>query len=1297
MLTPCYVNTVNVATITELEQREKELAQAEQEASTVANEPIPQRRFGVKGVTKEQQRAYLQRKEQAQANLREIQEQKQKVSEARTQVQDYNAQVAAYNAEKEAVKRANRALARQRLGLNPYQGGLKGRALELFRKYNDEVRIKEPTAPEVVEVEGVGGFSVAPEKQEAFAEKYARQGYVVNTPTARYEPTKPQIDTLDLPEGGYSVRKEKQGAFVIERSKDQFRGSAAEQEYNSAYNVYRRKSRKYIASHSPQWSKDLYASSEVKAKAVLKQARDYALAGDAWIDKSLAKAGQPKNKTTKKVLDYALYEAGNLEYSFNENIKSVGKITRKSKARLYLRSLPTPGLGFDFTGWGPQSQRKSLSFSKNDPMTNNTNIISPQGTSTIKPLRSSNLNTFPLRYTFSNEATAKIAEGSAEVGSFLLPFKLGAARTVAYGTNILGRGLKGQKTTMGEKFGALTIYTGAAYTATKRTGQYLTKPVELTRELPKPVKYSYSESITSIEKGEQRLNLATFTILAEKEGRSAYYVPRILKYTNRANPLGVKNPSTATKEELELAFGRYGKWGEIESPRAGVSILEPAIINNGEIVGSMRGSFNPGILTTSRSRRGQGRKTISSIQGYMKESKDLSRLNRADLDINTLASLETIEDIGSIKTAGKAAKALKTYPKDTKLETGEIITTDLIRLSNVKGKTVGIRLGKDGIFGPVKLDRVYTQDALIKRYGNRIRRGQVTSVQESRQAWEFEKEFGLTGYQELDGRMAVVDVTRPKAPRQSKLQEDIMKDMGKIEFKNDADGNLGYFSPSKGNIVIKKGQTKSELIDTIIHEKGHRVLQNIRIGKTPMPDELKGYKLDWNKLEKDKIVKGFYKQFKASGYKEEEFREELFVNLYANAFSNKRAAPRGQFRDKLKVAFNKKYRDTKLIRDQFTPIFKSEPFALKNFYRLQNKSKKEIIDIISNKKILTETRPKNVPLLTGKTRVYEYRVPSEGAPTKMNIPSGRKSGQDLYLKQDVETLNKLKAGSVLKLQNIMKPRSNPYKGPSTSASSALDNPSTVGGFGKSVSQFYGQGTYERTDVDTYSMVNTRTGQRLDIGVKNNMVVRTPTAVMPRMDQVNSNAFRTVSKDLPRYMIKESSSTVFKPLTKFNMKQMTKTQPKLTTKQITKLAPKTITVRIPRTPPRPPRGPPRTPPVKFPSFGNGRGGKSQGYATYFKRFGKFFRLPGVRSRGEALMFGERAAKNTLGATFKIKPTKQLVKGRATSYTPNLKLFRNYRVSKGRRVYTPDTFIQRRGKRLAFFGERREIQKSRRRKR
>lgn len=97
-----------------------------------------------------------------------------------------------------------------------------------------------------------------------------------------------------------------------------------------------------------------------------------------------------------------------------------------------------------------------------------------------------------------------------------------------------------------------------------------------------------------------------------------------------------------------------------------------------------------------------------------------------------------------------------------------------------------------------------------------------------------------------------------------------------------------------------------------------------------------------------------------------------------------------------------------------------------------------------------------------------------------------------------------------------------------------------------------------------------------------------------------------------------------------------------------------------------------------------------YIPMLKVKGKYTPIGPAVSKGRAIWIGERAARKTAAASFKVIPTRKVVKSEPL-YNPNPYYFRSYKISKGKQVKLTDEFIQRRSKRISSFGEVGEISK------
>ena len=103
-----------------------------------------------------------------------------------------------------------------------------------------------------------------------------------------------------------------------------------------------------------------------------------------------------------------------------------------------------------------------------------------------------------------------------------------------------------------------------------------------------------------------------------------------------------------------------------------------------------------------------------------------------------------------------------------------------------------------------------------------------------------------------------------------------------------------------------------------------------------------------------------------------------------------------------------------------------------------------------------------------------------------------------------------------------------------------------------------------------------------------------------------------------------------------------------------------------------------------------------YSVEVKRKGKFKKVRGDLTYGEALTLGTGITKETLARTFKVRRTgkKEILGLNEDMTTPDLEIFREYKIQRGAKRQLPrGTFIQKREFGLATIGEKREIQKAR----
>ncbi len=103
-------------------------------------------------------------------------------------------------------------------------------------------------------------------------------------------------------------------------------------------------------------------------------------------------------------------------------------------------------------------------------------------------------------------------------------------------------------------------------------------------------------------------------------------------------------------------------------------------------------------------------------------------------------------------------------------------------------------------------------------------------------------------------------------------------------------------------------------------------------------------------------------------------------------------------------------------------------------------------------------------------------------------------------------------------------------------------------------------------------------------------------------------------------------------------------------------------------------------------------KVPAWELFVKRFGKFKKI-GEFEKVKAIKFGAKITKETLAATFMIKPLKKLIVAKPSPlFIPSPKVFRAYKVVKGKKVPLEFTWIQKREFRLGTPSEISEIQRA-----
>ena len=213
-------------------------------------------------------------------------------------------------------------------------------------------------------------------------------------------------------------------------------------------------------------------------------------------------------------------------------------------------------------------------------------------------------------------------------------------------------------------------------------------------------------------------------------------------------------------------------------------------------------------------------------------------------------------------------------------------------------------------------------------------------------------------------------------------------------------------------------------------------------------------------------------------------------------------------------------------------------------------------------------------------------------------------------------------------------------------------------------------------------------------IANNFKVNVQPSTKPISSSVNNVKIvptqipTTTPKTIPRTTPRQTPRVTPRLRDEIIPKQTPKLTPRLTPVLTPQLTPRLTTRLVPTL--IPPVVPPLFP---FRKPEDNIYGGSTAYTLEVKRFGKYRQVAGGLTRGRALKLGAQTVSRNLGATFRIKPTGTTTE-RDISCQPSNIIFREFKVQGGRKVATPNTFIQRSTYRLSNPLERREIQIARR---
>lgn len=653
---------------------------------------------------------------------------------------------------------------------------------------------------------------------------------------------------------------------------------------------------------------------------------------------------------------------------------------------------------------------------------------------------------------------------------------------------------------------------------------------------PKPKIKANSVVLNIVEDGKMK-TAAGFIITGQKSPRYGVIVPKWQKtFVDIVSPVSKKKIESMGFEDLKLRYNMARKT-MIERPSS-VALQAPSLlIENGEIIGNIKGAV-PMTKTVKGTLKRTSGIEYDVLSGKVEKGKRVKSIDKSKLSPN---EQRQFDDLINIKSKGV----------DVRLNLGDDVTFD-------PGSVTTYKVGK--------MTKPYRKgEFFVPNSGKKITRASLGFIQKSKGAIKYPNEYGLVEYEKLHGKISVIDVSKPKAGRQSKVQGEILKDFGDIKFKTiEEEGVTGLFRGRTKEIIIDpKKNTKKELIDTLLHEKGHRLTDAysredlIKMGvKVPTNKEMKA-------LAKHLKKKGISKYLLDEGYTQDEIFEEVFVRSYADYYS------KTPFKRKL---IDLKYKILPTPIKPFLRMAKSEPFAMPNAYKLNKMSKKKIIDLYENKKFYTETKPRKSVVIEDVTERFEINKKPKVEGSDISIGSTGQKRKQTFAKNE-QALKSAIGSSASKLSSRLNQRTrinfntkSKMKGKTATA--------IAGGaiLTRTGSAYYGLGTYERTESQGV-FSNNLSLARGDQLTKFNLRYNEKNVFGEISKNSNKEISREITREMTKPVTKEIAREILKPITKEMQKTMSKSIAKQIIKQTTKTPPKILSPKSPRIPktPRIPKG------------------------------------------------------------------------------------------------------------------------------
>ena len=642
-----YTSRCIIVTTQEFQEKQREISQAESQARTVISEPIPQRKFGRAGVTKEQQKQYLERRQSAIEALNQIQQQ-------RYQLEQYNPDTQNRILDERRQIVLNKLAELRRSGTSDeqkYQLEQELSGIDEARRYVGQTSTQNLIGySKDITASGINREEARQRQREKIksilsleignreASKIIESGTITSEQVQRLSPQTRQSLGVEL------QRQTEQTEF---------------QRAVAAGAVASARGGGYLVPVEKNTLKEQQPSQERYSTDIQSTPRE----------QQLQMSLPSQERYSGEYIKRAIKETKLQLKSHKDLLKSAGK----GAVRSVISSSSDRDIGIAFVSARNKNIQKEIrgyekrAGSKED------------------------VKNFLITSSFL-AAQTNILTGAAT--DIYLGYKAKEPAKTFYKT-------KSPESLVDLSFAVSPILFGRTI---KSTRDYLKSPIILKRNYPTNAELKSQAILLNVRQGDKELDIAYFIVSGTKKERQEFIIPhyeKILEDINILKPVREQRLQDFTFKELQRLYPS-GKTIIIEKQSAGVALTEPFIIKNGEIIASLRGTLSTGVATIKATNKRTSPITISKIEGGLRireleydkirvdslstsDKKILKNINRIYQDISI--ARRQVKGTTPITTISHL-NVQRAYKKGTTISTGEVRIIDILKVGKKTGKSI---------------------------------------------------------------------------------------------------------------------------------------------------------------------------------------------------------------------------------------------------------------------------------------------------------------------------------------------------------------------------------------------------------------------------------------------------------------------------------------------------------------------------------------------------------------------------------------------------------------------------------